>query len=132
MCKTVTTTKYLENQCFVSSKHRCALEVFESCLGNGLFEIYDQNPCKTHLKESFRKLQTVDKKENVFRNSLFQRISKRISDFRTTLFRKICFGNLYFSEHIGCLILVSITVSLKNSFFARNCIQEPRLWRRLR
>ena len=66
MCKTATTTKYLQSQSFVSSKHRCALAVFESCFGKWCFRDHDQNSCKTHVEESFSKLQAADKKENVY------------------------------------------------------------------
>ena len=38
---------------------------------NGRFEICDQNPCKTHVKGSFSKLQTAGKQENVLRNRYF-------------------------------------------------------------
>ena len=76
ICKTATTMKYLESQSFVSSKHRCTLAVFELCFGNGCFEICDKNPSKTHVKESFIKLQTADKKENVLHNSIFKGFQK--------------------------------------------------------
>ena len=109
MCKTATTTKYLQCQSFLFHQNTGARQKSLSCVSeNGRFEICDQNHCKTHVKELFSKFQTVDNKENVLRNKYFKRTSIRIPQISGRLCseQSVLETFIFQNTFIGCLILI--------------------------